>query len=68
MTDLVIDNLYDSFLELHTEFNSPKEIKDNKENLLINCPFHDDHHPTMNVYNVKDDKVPFGYGRCWACG
>ena len=32
------------------------------------CPFHDDHHPTMNVYNVRDDKVPFGYGRCWACG
>lgn len=22
----------------------------------------------MNVYNLKDDKVPFGYGRCWACG
>lgn len=22
----------------------------------------------MNVYNVKDKQVPFGYGRCWACG
>lgn len=47
-----------------------RDIKVGKDDITVTCPHHDGGHenkPACNIYIGEDNKLPFGYFRCFVC-
>lgn len=78
MRQLIIDNylidkpieniLYD--LQQTLTNGKLKDIKVNLDDIVVTCPHHSEgkeSRPDCNIYIGDDEKIPYGFARCFAC-
>lgn len=78
MRKLVIDNytfdapIIDILNRLRLTLTNGKlgDIKVNKDDILVTCPHHSNGQeakPACNIYTGEDNRIPYGYFRCFVC-